>query len=287
MNEQTVLYQLTETSKYMMGFVLVTRQNNVIVIDGGRPEDMPLLKETVGGRHIAAWFLTHPHSDHISGLLDELEKNGGADFDIGMFCLNFPPYSLVHTPDVPDRAYFEEEYGEMLPDFERIMPAYREKCRILTQGETFMIDECRIEVLYTWHEGLHANPMNDASAVFRITGPNKSVLFLGDLGPDAGDILFRESRDKLKSDIVQMAHHGHMNVGMEVYAAIAPEACLWCCPDWLYNEPVVPSYLADTERMTRMKRIRMYGTALTRQWMDILGVKTHYVTMNGTNRIEI
>ena len=49
----------------------------------------------------------------------------------------------------------------------------------------------------------------------------------------------------------------------------------------------MPSYLADTERMTRMKRIRMYGTALTRQWMDILGVKTHYVTMNGTNRIEI
>ena len=31
-------------------------------------------------------------------------------------------------------------------------------------------------------------------------------------------MLYEESRDILKADIVQMAHHGHMNVGMEVYA---------------------------------------------------------------------
>ena len=54
MNEQTVLYQLTETSKYMMGFVLVTRQNNVIVIDGGRPEDMPLLDRLL---FCMVWFI--------------------------------------------------------------------------------------------------------------------------------------------------------------------------------------------------------------------------------------
>ena len=36
MNEETLLYQLTETSKFMMSFVLVTKENNVIVVDGGR-----------------------------------------------------------------------------------------------------------------------------------------------------------------------------------------------------------------------------------------------------------
>jgi hypothetical protein len=40
---KTLLYQLTETSKFMMSFVLVTKNNNVIIIDGGREEDMPLL----------------------------------------------------------------------------------------------------------------------------------------------------------------------------------------------------------------------------------------------------
>ena len=49
---QTTMYMLTEASPYMMSFVIVTEQNNCIVVDGGRPEDMPLLKEYVGGRHI-------------------------------------------------------------------------------------------------------------------------------------------------------------------------------------------------------------------------------------------
>ena len=110
-NTETVLYQLTETSQYMMSFVLVTRKDNVIVIDGGRPLDMPLLKEYIGGRHISAWILTHAHEDHISGFVDEFEKNGGADFDIGTICYNFPPLSWIDNHDVPDYRYFKAEVG--------------------------------------------------------------------------------------------------------------------------------------------------------------------------------
>ena len=75
-NNKTLLYQLTETSPFMMSFVVVTKENKVIIVDGGRAEDMPLLKEYVGGRHISAWILTHAHVDHISGFVSEMKKNG-------------------------------------------------------------------------------------------------------------------------------------------------------------------------------------------------------------------
>ena len=288
MNPSTVMYQLTETSRYMMSFVIVTQQDNVIIVDGGRPLDMPLLKKYVGGRHISAWILTHAHEDHISGFVDECEKNALADFDVEKIIYNFPPYDeWILKEDVEDARYFRIELEEMLPAFNRVLPQFQDKVHIARQGETIQIDEISLHFIYTWHEGLTSNPINDSSLAFRMITPNRTVLFLGDLGPDAGDILFRESRDLLKADIVQMAHHGHMNVGLDVYAEIRPEVCLWCCPDWLYNEPEVPKYLSDTELMTRMGRIRMYGTALTRKWMDLLGAKQHYVTMNGTNRIEL
>ena len=288
MNSETVLYQLTETSKFMMSFVLVTKQNNVIVIDGGRPEDMPLLKEYIGGRHISAWILTHAHMDHISGFVDEMAKNGGADFDIEAVYYHFPPYEewkLIEN--VPDLGYFRREIEGMLPSFAKIEPLLGDRAHIVEQGDHFEVDECRVDFLFSFHDGLYSNPMNDSSLVFRVTTPNKKVLFLGDLGPDGGDLLYNESRHQLKADIVQMAHHGHMNVGMEVYAAIAPEACMWCCADWLYNAPEIPTYLADREKLRRMGRIRMYGTAVTRRWMEQLGVKTHYVTKDGTNRIVL
>ncbi len=288
MNERTLLYQITETSKFMMSFVLVTRNDNVIVVDGGRAEDMPLLKEYVSGRHISAWILTHPHHDHVSGFIFECKRNGLADFDVERVYYRFPSYSeLKGREDVPDAGYFNRELEEILPSFTEIEPSIAPISHIVEQGESVEIDECRIDFIFAYHDGLFSNIMNDSSLVFKITATNKSVLFLGDLGPEGGDVLFEESRHLLKSDIVQMAHHGHMNVGMEVYAAIAPEACLWCCPDWLYNEPEIPPYLENRERLRSMGRQRMYGTALTRRWMDILGVKTHYVTADGTNVIEI
>ena len=86
------MYMLTETSEFMMSFVVVTKKNNVIIIDGGRREDMPLLKKYVAGRHIAAWILTHAHSDHIDGFVYEMTENGCADFDIGAVYYNFPDY---------------------------------------------------------------------------------------------------------------------------------------------------------------------------------------------------
>lgn len=282
---ETVLYQLTETSAFMMSFVIITKQDNAIVIDGGRAEDMPLLKEYIGGRHIAAWILTHAHSDHISGLISEFKRNHAADFDIERIYYNFPPYELIHNHHVLDYDYFRSELEEILPQFNEVLPLFAHKSHIAVQGESLRVDEVKIDFIFSYHEGLTNNLMNDSSLVFKVTGPNKNVLFLGDLGPDGGDILYRESRHLLKSDIVQMAHHGHMNCGMEVYAAIAPQACLWCCADWLYQEPEVPQYLADVNKLRRMGRVRMYGTAVTRKWMQQLGVETHYVTKDGSHRI--
>ena len=54
MNKKTVMYQITETSLFMMSFVIVTKQDNVVIIDGGRPADMPLLKQYVGNLVLAA-----------------------------------------------------------------------------------------------------------------------------------------------------------------------------------------------------------------------------------------
>ncbi len=282
------LIMLTETSEYMMSFVIVTEKNNCIVIDGGRPLDMPLLKETLDGRHISAWILTHAHDDHISGLVDELARDGGADFDIEGIYYNFPDLdALSRIEDVPDLDYFRQEISEMLPAFAEVRHTVADREHIVHRGDRLEIDEIKIEFLYTYHEGLYANVINDSSLVFRLETERTSVLFLGDLGPDGGDILFRESRDRLRSDIVQMAHHGHMNVSMEVYAAISPRICLWCAPLFLYNEPEFPDYLADAERAMRMRRMRMYGSRVTRDWMDRLGVREHYVSGNGTQVLEI
>lgn len=293
MDNKTRLCQLNETEagEFMMSYVIITKKNRAIVIDGGRSENMPLLKECVGKRKIAAWILTHPHSDHISGFVGEMKKNGGADFDIEKIYYNFPPESMRERTDALDYGYLIGDYDEILPEFNAVLPKFCDKTHIAECGEILKIDELEIEFLYTYRKEyedlLLNNPMNDSSLVFKVKGEKKTAIFLGDIGPDSGDILYSDARGRLKADIVQMAHHGHMACAMEVYAAIAPEMCLWPAPDWLYNEPELPKYLKDRNTLIKNGRGRMYGVALTRKWMDILGVKEHHVTKDGYFETEI
>jgi len=285
MNKETVMYQITETSAFMMSFVIITKNNNAIVIDGGRPLDMPLLKEYVGSRHISAWILTHAHEDHISGFISEYKKNKWADFDVERVYYHFPPMDIIDNHNVRDYEYFRSELLETLPSFLEILPEFEDRATVVSQGDVIYIDEVKIEFLFSYHEELTNNLMNDSSLVFKLSTPNKSVMFLGDIGPDAGDLLYFESKDKLKADMVQMAHHGGLGCGMEVYAAIDPEACLWCCREESYNGINIPKVYFDKEKMKALGWIRMHPIPVTREWMEKLGVKKHYVTKDGTNKI--
>ncbi len=286
MNKSTFMYQITETSKFMMSFVIVTKNNNAIVIDGGRPEDMPLLKKYVDGRHISAWILTHAHEDHISGFISECKKNNLADFDVERVIYNFPPMEIIDNHNVRDYEYFKSELLETLPYFLEELPKFQDKAFIAKQGDSLEIDEVKIDFIFSYHEELTNNLMNDSSLVFKVITPNKTVLFLGDIGPDAGDVLYFESKDKLKADIVQMAHHGAFSCDMTVYAEIEPTACLWCCrKENFYEGKNVPWIYEHKDKLKHLGWMRMHPLLTTKRWMEQLGVKTHYVSGDGTNKI--
>lgn len=267
------LYMLTEHSPFMMSFVFITDKNRAVLVDGGNKEDMPYLKEVVGKRKIAAWILTHPHYDHISGFCEEAEQGelvGRAE----KIYYNFPSSRFVLScePEITPCSIL---------DFERALPAFAEKTVIVKPGLTVKVDELCFDFLFCGEEKFRAPKknlaVNESSIAFKVTSPGmRSVLFLGDLGPEGGRALLRDcGANALRADIVQMAHHGHSGVGLDVYRAINPTCCLWCCPDWLWDE-------ADVELEPDL-----FGTRRTRKWMQELGVKEHYVTKDGTARIPL
>lgn len=266
--QRPVLYQLTEHSPFMMGFVLITPENNAVIIDGGRPSDVDCIIEHVAGRKVVAWFLTHPHMDHISAFIDVV-NNRLAEIDFKRVYYNFPPLDFVEQY-AADSAY-------TLRDFLACAGAVEDKLSVVHEGDVLEIDGMRFEILHEFDPAFkNFDAVNDASIVIRLETADTVVLFLGDLGPEAGAKVLANKRDKLKCDIVQMAHHGHMCVTEAFYQAVHPRACMWCAPDWLYEESAEKEYCPG-----------MYGTMRTRLWMEKLGVTKHYVTKDGTQRIEL
>ncbi len=270
MNE-TRLCMITEHSPFMMSFVFMTAAGRAIIIDGGRPADMPYLFDVVGSRPIAAWILTHPHVDHISGF-NEIIRRGERMDQIERVYYHFPSAEFA--------VRCEGEEAKPLLDFLALEPLFHNKAVIVDAGLELQVDELSVRFLYCGGER-HECPkpnlaVNESSLAFRVTSPGlRSVLFLGDLGPEGGRDLLSECPDLLPSDIVQMAHHGHSGVTEEVYDRIAPQACMWCAPGWLWEEE-------DVEFEPEL-----WGTKHTRKWMERLGIQEHYVTKDGTQWIPL
>ena len=118
---------------------------------------------------------------------------------------------------------------------------------------------------------LDVNPVNNSSLVYQLTIKDKKLLFFGDLAYEGGEKLLETyPNGELKSDIVQMAHHGQQGVGQEVYQAVSPAICLWPTPEFLWNNDNGGGENSGP-----------WTTLETRRWMEQLGVSENLCIKDG------
>lgn len=262
-----------QTHIQMMSFVVETAEGKLIVIDGGMPGDAQHLLDTLrrlsGSEtpHVDAWFLTHNHLDHTGALVTLLKEQADA-FTVGAYYYNFPSDQFL--------TKYEPGTVKEFAAFREVQDRLAGKIETITQGDVYEFGGAKFDVLYTPDPAFTENVVNNSSSVLRMTLGGKTVLFLGDLGIEAGEKLLRLHGKGIQSDYVQMAHHGQNGVTRAVYEAAAPSACLWCAPEWLWNNDAGKGYNTHS-----------WQTVIVRGWMEEMGVKEHYVIKDGDHAIEL
>lgn len=268
------MYQLAQQSHtQMMSYLIVSRDGSIIVIDGGTRQDADylfnLLKKVSGkGKpHISAWFLTHAHSDHINAFL-ELFRNKHYSFSVERIYHHFPTAEFIKEN--------EPNSFHTIKDFLDLLPVFEEKITVVEKGDIITVDNISFEVLYTTDPLFTQNAVNNSSTVINMISEDVSVLFLGDLGFEGGEKLIKtNTSDKIKSDIVELAHHGQSGVGFEVYEAISPSLAMWCTPLWLW----------ENNRGSEGPGTGPWKIDETRSWLDRLNVEEHIIAKDGTYKI--
>lgn len=251
------------TSHYMQSHIIREAGGRILLVDGGTRNDarylLSQLRHITGQAvpHVDGWFFTHPHNDHMECFFEIMEHlSDEITFD-ALYC-NFPP-----------AGYFEGSSSrETVQQFRALAPRFADKIVTLNTGDEVHIGSCSFTVLYTPDTSITENRGNNASTVIRLQLGNKSFLLLGDLGLEGGEVLLRHP-EKLKSDYCQVSHHGQLGCGREVYAAIAPDGCIWTAPDWLWDKE-------KNEFRFDVNRIEVEWN-----WMRELGVKEHFVVHTG------
>lgn len=246
--------------------LIQTKEGSLIMVDGGTGNDTQHLIDVIqskGGK-VSAWLITHPHSDHI-GALTEILSMETEPIEIADIYYSFLETEYYQAGEHQGRM---DNLLNILKAFEKVNP---EKLHTpLVQGQTIQVDEVTIHVMNEPY-ACEQNTFNNSSVGFRLDLNGKRILFLGDMGWQAGENLLQVcSPEDLKADVVQMSHHGQDGVEYDVYQTIAPEICLWPTPDWLwYNEK------------DGVKEAGSFKTPIVKGWMRSLGVKRNLCVKDG------
>ena len=264
------LIQLSpQTKGQMMGYIIKTKNDKMIVIDGGLGEDAKNLLKYIQNHDnkVDYWFLTHNHNDH-AGAFVEIMKSDDVQVDNIYVSLNEKEWYQVNETT---RAEFSETLIDTLNE-EKI----KDKVKSPELNEIINIDDINVEILGIRNPEFTENPGNEQSMVIKFDTGKTKLLILGDTGEKSSEKLLLNQKDKLKSDIVQMAHHGQAGATEELYKAVNPTICLWPTPEWLWNNDNGNGYGSGN-----------WKTLEVRKWIDNIGVRENYVEKDGDIILKI
>ena len=230
-----------------MSYVIRLGDGRFVIIDGGCgfEPDMErlhahLLTGSADGHPvIAAWILTHPHSDHYLAFNFFMERYG-EEIELQKVLLNFPDHDdLAHYPKLSnsDRrfSYSTSALDNIPRTYSNIRTANAEQFMLHT-GQTYRIGDAVFEVLACMDDTLHhSQNINAISLVLRMTLGGQVTLWSTDASMSITRLPERYG-NYLKADILQIPHHGFQcgtpEAEIAAYELIRPEVCLLPVSDY-------------------------------------------------------
>lgn len=225
-----------------MCYILRTASGKFFVIDGAHGYSVMdcdrfykfMRERTPAGQkvHIAGWFITHGHDDHVAQFINYLKYN----MDDTIIDKAYHNMISGDHKDATDWMEITKLYPVMTLNELKKHPEI-DVVRLHT-GQSFWIDNLKIDVLCS-HEDVYPRDnsnFNDSSVVIMITTENTKILIPGDAGHEESYILEARYPEFLKADIVQQAHHGHFGTTKEFYRLVDADLVLFPVTQIIFDQ---------------------------------------------------
>ncbi len=222
--------------------LIKTPENKHILIDGGPRNNV---SKEIGDtmfffdRTIDLMVLTHPHADHVSGLISVLKN-----YDVKRVMATFVLYkSDVYANFL--KAVKEEGAEIFVADSETDFDF----------GSTF------VDTIYPFSKinGQTFKDVNDSSVVMRIIYEDKSIFVGGDIGESIEKKIIAKYKN-LKSDVLKISHHGSKKSSSDAFLQeIGPKIAIISCSK--NNSYGFPTQIV-------LDRLEKYGIKIYRTDLD-------------------
>ncbi len=214
-----------------MGYIYRLHDGSFIIIDGGfnTADNATLIYDTLcelapdkNNIVIAAWIITHQHVDHI-GAMDTFTSMYASKVKLELAIYNFPTTAECGTI-INGNPYNADRFYQYIKNYPGV------KSIIAHPGQYYNIRNAKIEMLHTLDLMRGDVTMADSNSVclmFRIEIEGQTHLFPGDSYQDMTAVLVKNYGSYLKSDFVQVIHHGGNGGSNAFYKAVDPAIVLW------------------------------------------------------------
>lgn len=218
--KENILWQLPITGSFKsMSYCIRTADDLCFVIDGGdAPETdylVDFIRTHLDGK-VDVWFVTHPHKAHVGAFVRILNE--------GLVPVKKIVYAYL-DPEVI--SHHEQSRLQELENFNAAIKLSKIPSVRVRNGDRLKLGKSIVKIICAPPTESSRNYINNAGVIYKFNFKTSSALFLGDVGYEAGLALLTSFKDELKSDVLQMSHHGYYGVSKELYAVIAPSVCLW------------------------------------------------------------
>ena len=214
-------------------YTLQNKKGNLIVVDGGWTKQSDYVRAVINelGGHVDMWILSHPHLDHINAFVEIYQRPNGITIDNIYTVEMAPPKLCKENAPWDDMTAYEDFLKLNIPDLE-----------YLYEGDELRIAGLKIDILSAYNDHvdeLSSDLINDGGLLFKVQGRTESMLFCSDVGISMSDYLISKYGNDLKSDYLQMGHHGHGGLGDEFYKLVKPKVAFFDAPDWLMVDEAI------------------------------------------------
>ncbi|MBQ8641194.1 MAG: MBL fold metallo-hydrolase [Clostridia bacterium] len=196
-----------------MGYILLSDDGTITVIDGGHPEDGAALTEAIKLFHVLSlgkpavveqWIITHPHGDHYGALL-AIAQNPSLAGQIRV-------KNLIYCFPEAFRDKNGGGIGYALRDMEKIRDTFGARVQTPAAGESRVAGGLTFTYLFVPSDCTGLNNPKQLSLIFTVEG-TKKALFTGDAYRNTLQMAADAFPAALKCDILQLPHHGLCDTG--------------------------------------------------------------------------
>ncbi|MFA4872936.1 MAG: ComEC/Rec2 family competence protein [Patescibacteria group bacterium] len=155
-------------------------------------------------RTIEYVVLTHPHTDHVTGLVEVLKR-----YKVEKVVMT----GVAHTTD-EYLAFLDEVRGRNIP------------VQFVASGDSFELGNGEFSVLAPQEglEGIRVEELNGTSVVLRFAYGESSFLFMGDAPVAMEEGILAAGEWDLESNVLKVGHHGSSDANSEEFInAVAPQ----------------------------------------------------------------